>query len=178
LAGKRSVTRRAALLAPSQSTAVSLDSLLKTFWESHDPTQGMFQGNAPARNTVQPSIPPTRPTRCGASLGWARSGRTDARGLWECRHRNCPGRTVLFCRRLLPAAFFEKTGCCGGLGGAGVACSAPPFECPESARKYGVSRLSQRRSGLRPSEIIGARARGIRSRADAWRRGPPQRCAD
>lgn len=34
-----------AVLVVYQPTQVSFESLLKTFWESHDPTQGMRQGN-------------------------------------------------------------------------------------------------------------------------------------
>ena len=45
-----------AVLVAFDPAAVSYEELLKLFWEGHNPTQGMRQGNDGARNTARPSI--------------------------------------------------------------------------------------------------------------------------
>jgi len=64
---------------------VSLDTLLRTFWESHDPTQGMQQGNdvgTQYRSAIYTSTPAQREAaeasleRYQAELGRAGHGRT------------------------------------------------------------------------------------------------------
>ena len=88
---------------------ISYDALLKTFWESHDPTQGMRQGNdvgTQYRSGIYTFTPEQKTGGRGVE-GDVR-GRTEKEGLRRRHHRDrrCAG--VLFRRGLSPAVSGEE----------------------------------------------------------------------
>ena len=52
-----------AVLVAYDPARISYDDLLQTFWEGHDPTQGMRQGNDVARSTARRSTGRPTPSR-------------------------------------------------------------------------------------------------------------------
>ena len=83
---------------------ISYDALLKTFWEGHDPTQGMRQGNdvgTQYRSGIYTFTPEQKASGRGVE-GDVREGARQAKlRRHHHRDRRCAG--VLFCRGLSPA---------------------------------------------------------------------------
>jgi peptide-methionine (S)-S-oxide reductase len=76
---------------------IELDALLTVFWESHDPTQGMRQGN-------------DQGTQYRSGIYAALSAKTGSGRVCADYHGNSAGRPVLLCRGLSPAIPGKKSG--------------------------------------------------------------------
>ena len=98
-----------AVLVVYDPKTISYERLLKIFWESHDPTQGMRQGND-VGTQYRSAIYATTPAQLAAARASAkRYGEAlKAQGLWRDHHRDRRGRAVLLRRGLSPAISGEE----------------------------------------------------------------------
>ena len=106
-------------------TVIGYDELLKVFWESHDPTQGMRQGNdvgTQYRSAIYTYSDAQREAAVAIASGV--SGRADARGLRRDHDGDSRGAGVLLRRGLPPAVPGQESR-------TGTAVSAAPgVTCP------------------------------------------------
>ena len=101
----------------------SYDALLKIFWENHDPTQGMQQGNdvgTQYRSAIYTCSPEQK--RAAEASRQAFQDRLERCGLRTHYHRDCGRAAVLLRRGLSPAVLAKNPGGYCGLGGTGVTC--------------------------------------------------------
>tara|TARA_R110002111_G_scaffold209463_8_gene273354 strand:- start:547 stop:1215 length:669 start_codon:yes stop_codon:yes gene_type:complete len=115
-----------AVLVVYDPKLVSFDTLLKTFWESHDPTQGMRQGNDTGTQ-YRSGVYATSPEQLAAA--------EDSRALYETALKSA-GRSTITSEVMDAPEFFyaeadhqqylakNPTGYCG-IGGTGVSCPVP-----------------------------------------------------
>jgi len=98
-----------AVLVVFDPKVVSYEALLKTFWESHDPTQGMRQGND-IGTQYRSAIYTTNDAQMTAALASkdAYNKALNARRLWLDHHRDQADRRVLFRRGLSSAVSGEE----------------------------------------------------------------------
>ena len=90
---------------------VSYDRLLKTFWESHNPTQGMRQGNdvgTQYRSAIYTFNDAQRKAADASKAAYQKA--LSAKGLRHHHHRDPAGRRVLFRRGLPPAISGQESG--------------------------------------------------------------------
>jgi len=112
---------------------VSYDTLLKTFWESHDPTQGMRQGNdvgTQYRSAIYATTPEQK-RRAEASRDMYQKALAGAgRGAVTTEIRDAP---EFFYAEDYHQQYLAKNpnGYCG-LGGTGVSCPMPAAAAPRS----------------------------------------------
>ena len=151
----------------------SYDELLKLFWESHDPTQGMRQGND-VGTQYRSAIYTTTDAQREAAEAVARrcyQERADAPpATARSRPRSPPAGAVLLRRGLPPAVPREEPGGYCGLGGTGVSCpsasaSRPPASEPSGAERNppgGLDRLHGE-LGRHPGHPAAGRRTGVRS---------------
>ena len=99
-----------AVLVVYDPKVVTFDALLKVFWESHDPTQGMRQGNdvgTQYRSAVFASMTRSSKRRRHHAMPTSVLWRAGLR----CHHDRDPdGTAVLLCRRLSPAVSRQESG--------------------------------------------------------------------
>ena len=105
-------------------TAVSFASLLRVFWEGHDPTRGCARATMLARSTARAStfirMPSARPRKlCVTVSGFPREGRIP-----QDYDGNYRGTRVLLRRGLSQQYLAKNPGGYCGLGGTGVSCPA------------------------------------------------------
>jgi len=105
---------------------VSYDTLLKTFWESHDPTQGMRQGNdvgTQYRSTIYATTPTQRKVAETSRERYQRALAAAGRGAITTEIRDAP---EFFYAEDYHQQYLAKNpnGYCG-LGGTGVSCPIP-----------------------------------------------------
>ena len=114
------------VLVAYQPSAISFSALLKTFWESHDPTQGMRQGND-IGTQYRSGIYTTTDAQMAAALSSREAyGKALAqRGFGPITTEILAAPPFYFAEEL-HQQYLAKVphGYCG-LGGTGVACSAP-----------------------------------------------------
>ena len=92
------------VLVVFEPSKVSLNDVLKVFWEAHDPTQGMRQGNDTGtqyRSAIYWNS--AGAARCRAGFEGGLPEGADGAGLWRHHHGDCRGGALLFRRDLSPA---------------------------------------------------------------------------
>ena len=115
-----------AVLVVYDPRQVSYDSLLKTFWESHDPTQGMRQGNdvgTQYRSAIYWTTPEQRRRAVASRDAYQQALKAAGRGEITTEIRAAP---EFFYAEDYHQQYLAKNpaGYCG-LGGTGVSCPAP-----------------------------------------------------
>ena len=101
---------------------ISYETLLKTFWEAHDPTQGMRQGNDVGTQYRSVIYTTSAAQQRAAEASKASYGEAlKARGSTRSRPRSARP-ALLLRRRSSPAISGEESDGYCGLGGTGVAC--------------------------------------------------------
>ena len=114
-----------AVLVVFDPARVSYDDLLRVFWENHDPTQGMRQGNdvgTQYRSAIY--------TLDDGAGGRGRGGRAtlpaapDGRGLRHDHHRDAAAPAFYYAEDYHQQYLAKNPGGYCGLGGTGVACQA------------------------------------------------------
>ena len=130
---------------------ISYETLLKTFWENHDPTQGMRQGNDVGTQYRSASMLRTRPRRAAAEASkTAFSEALAARGFPE-SPRKFADRPVFYYAEAYHQQYLAKNpdGYCG-LGGTGVACPgiAAHSRLPRSRGVYRRSIMCAKKHGI------------------------------
>lgn len=112
-----------AVLVVFDPAVVTYETLLKTFWEAHDPTQGMRQGND-SGSQYRSAVYTTRPAQAAAA---ARS-RADyqaaltAAGLGEITTEIAPAGEFYFAEEYHQQYLAKNPGGYCGVGGTGVSC--------------------------------------------------------
>ena len=102
---------------------ISYDDLLKVFWESHNPTQGMRQGNDVGTQYRSGIYYYGEAQREAAERSRdAYQQRARRRGVRRHHHGDPAGAGVLLRGGLPPAVPVEESGGYCGLGGTGIAC--------------------------------------------------------
>jgi peptide-methionine (S)-S-oxide reductase len=105
---------------------ISYDTLLKTFWESHDPTQGMRQGNdvgTQYRSAVYTFSPEQRAAAEASRKAY--QGRLDAAGLGKITTEICDAPPFYFAEGYHQQCLAKNPNSYCGLGGTGVTCPIP-----------------------------------------------------
>jgi peptide-methionine (S)-S-oxide reductase len=115
-----------AVLVVYDPKQVSYDTLLKTFWESHDPTQGMRQGNDAGtqyRSAVYATTPAQRKEADASRERYQRALSASGRGAITTEIRDAP---EFYYAEDYHQQYLAKNpnGYCG-LGGTGVSCPIP-----------------------------------------------------
>ncbi|HEV2549199.1 MAG TPA: peptide-methionine (S)-S-oxide reductase MsrA [Stellaceae bacterium] len=115
-----------AVLVVYDPKQVSYDTLLKTFWESHDPTQGMRQGNdvgTQYRSAIYATTPAQRKDAEASRERYQRALSASGRGGITTEIRDAP---EFFYAEDYHQQYLAKNpnGYCG-LGGTGVSCPIP-----------------------------------------------------
>jgi peptide-methionine (S)-S-oxide reductase len=115
-----------AVLVVYDPKQVSYDTLLKTFWESHDPTQGMRQGNdvgTQYRSAIYATTPAQRKDAEASRERYQRALSASGRGAITAEIRDAP---EFFYAEDYHQQYLAKNpnGYCG-LGGTGVVCPIP-----------------------------------------------------
>jgi peptide-methionine (S)-S-oxide reductase len=115
-----------AILVVYDPASVSYEELLKLFWESHDPTQGMRQGNdigTQYRSAIYTFSPQQR--RAAETTGAAYQARLEAAG-WGKITTEIAGAPQFYFAEPYHQQYLAKNphGYCG-LGGTGVSCPMP-----------------------------------------------------
>jgi peptide-methionine (S)-S-oxide reductase len=115
-----------AVLVVYDPKQVSYDTLLKTFWESHDPTQGMRQGNdvgTQYRSAICATTPAQRNEAEASRERYQRALSASGRGAITTEIRDAP---EFFYAEDYHQQYLAKNpnGYCG-LGGTGVSCPIP-----------------------------------------------------
>jgi peptide-methionine (S)-S-oxide reductase len=115
-----------AVLVVYDPKQVSYDTLLKTFWESHDPTQGMRQGNDAGtqyRSAVYATTPAQRKEADASRERYQRALSAAGRGAITTEIRDAP---EFYYAEDYHQQYLAKNpnGYCG-LGGTGVSCPIP-----------------------------------------------------
>jgi peptide-methionine (S)-S-oxide reductase len=115
-----------AVLVVYDPKQVSYDTLLKTFWESHDPTQGMRQGNDAGtqyRSAVYATTPAQRKEADASRERYQRALAASGRGAITTEIRDAP---EFYYAEDYHQQYLAKNpnGYCG-LGGTGVSCPIP-----------------------------------------------------
>jgi peptide-methionine (S)-S-oxide reductase len=114
-----------AVLVVYDPKAVSYDSLLKTFWESHDPTQGMRQGNdvgTQYRSAIY-AVTPEQKRRAEASRkAYQRALAAAGKGAITTEIREAPA--FYYAEDYHQQYLAKNPGGYCGLGGTGVSCPA------------------------------------------------------
>ncbi|GLI91210.1 peptide-methionine (S)-S-oxide reductase MsrA [Methylocystis echinoides] len=108
--------------------ALSFDSLLKLFWESHDPTQGMRQGNdvgTQYRSAIYTTTPAQRAAAEASRAAYQRV-LTDA-GYGAITTQIAPAPPFFYAEAYHQQYLAKNPGGYCGLGGTGVACPAGPL---------------------------------------------------
>ncbi len=113
------------MLVVFDPSEVSYEQLLKVFWEDHDPTQGMRQGNdvgTQYRSGIY--VADDGPARGGRGVAAACTRQAlDGRGLRRrSPPRSSPPRTFYFAEDYHQQYLAKNPGGYCGLGGTGVAC--------------------------------------------------------
>ena len=102
---------------------VSYEALLKAFWEGHDPTQGMRQGNdvgTQYRSAIY-TTSPAQEAAVAASRAAMQSALTDA-GYGEITSEVAPAREFFYAEPYHQQYLHKNPGGYCGLGGTGVSC--------------------------------------------------------
>ena len=148
--------------------------LLRTFWESHDPTQGMRQGNDVGTPVPVSAIYPTTPAQRARRRSRARRSRRRCARPATARSppRSPPSRPFYYAEDYHQQYLAKNPGGYCGLGGTGVSCPR------------GVSRLRSDAGFAGAADRSDDRARSTRRRARRVSAGPrrarsgrPRRCA-
>jgi peptide-methionine (S)-S-oxide reductase len=114
------------VLVVYDSKQVSYDTLLRTFWESHDPTQGMRQGNdvgTQYRSAIYATTPAQQKAAEASRERYQRALSTAGRGAVTTEIRDAP---EFYYAEDYHQQYLAKNpnGYCG-LGGTGVSCPIP-----------------------------------------------------
>lgn len=102
---------------------ISLDSLLKTFWEEHDPTQGMRQGNdvgTQYRSAIYTTTPEQADAVASSRAAYQRA--LDARGLGPITTEIAPAGPFYFAETYHQQYLAKNPNGYCGLAGTGVSC--------------------------------------------------------
>ncbi|MBM3562922.1 MAG: peptide-methionine (S)-S-oxide reductase MsrA [Alphaproteobacteria bacterium] len=111
------------VLVVYQPPAISFEELLRLFWEGHDPTQGMRQGNdvgTQYRSAIYASTPEQLAAAEGSLAAYQRV-LTDA-GLGQITTEIAAGRPFYYAEEYHQQYLAKNPGGYCGLGGTGVAC--------------------------------------------------------
>ncbi len=112
-----------AVLVVFDPKRVSYDTLLKTFWESHDPTQGMRQGNdvgTQYRSAIYWTTPEQRQKAEASQLAYNRALRDKSLGAITTEIREAP--PFYYAEDYHQQYLAKNPGGYCGLGGTGVTC--------------------------------------------------------
>ncbi len=104
-------------------TAISLDTLLKSFWEEHDPTQGMRQGNdvgTQYRSAIYTTTPEQAAIVENSRAAYQRA--LDARGLGKITTEIAPAGPFYFAETYHQQYLAKNPNGYCGLAGTGVSC--------------------------------------------------------
>ena len=111
------------VLVAFETEATSFEDMLKLFWEGHDPTQGMRQGNDVGSQYRSMILWNSEAQRLAAETSRdAYQQVLTPGGPRRDHHRDRQGGTVLLRRGLSPAVPGQEPGGYCGLGGTGVSC--------------------------------------------------------
>jgi peptide-methionine (S)-S-oxide reductase len=112
-----------AVLVVFEPARVSFDDLLKVFWESHDPTQGMRQGNdvgTQYRSGIYPTNPEQRQAAEASRAAYAAA--LGARGFGPITTEIVDGASFFYAEAYHQQYLAKNPGGYCGLGGTGVSC--------------------------------------------------------
>ncbi len=115
-----------AVLVVYDPKLVSYDTLLKTFWESHDPTQGMRQGNdvgTQYRSAIYATSPEQRRQAEASRDAYQKALAAAGRGTITTEIRDAP--PFYYAEDYHQQYLAKNPGGYCGLGGTGVTCPAP-----------------------------------------------------
>jgi peptide-methionine (S)-S-oxide reductase len=115
-----------AVLVVFDPKKVSYDSLLRTFWESHDPTQGMRQGNDAGtqyRSAIYATTPEQKRRAEASQAAFQRALSAAGRGTITTEIADAPA--FYYAEDYHQQYLAKNPGGYCGLGGTGVSCPAP-----------------------------------------------------
>ena len=118
-----------AVLVVFDPKQVSYDTLLKTFWESHDPTQGMRQGNdvgTQYRSAIYTTTPEQKRRAEASRDAYRKALAASGRGEITTEIRDAP--EFYYAEDYHQQYLAKNPGGYCGLGGTGVSCPAPAAE--------------------------------------------------
>ncbi|MGE5478098.1 MAG: peptide-methionine (S)-S-oxide reductase MsrA [Bacteroidales bacterium] len=116
-----------AVLVAYQTAVIDYDALLVVFWESHDPTQGMRQGNdigTQYRSGIYPATPAQRAAAEASRAAFQR--RLDAAGYGPITTEIAAGGPFYYAEPYHQQYLAKNPNGYCGLGGTGVTCGGSP----------------------------------------------------